>query len=61
MLGPLLSQVATMKSLQHIRTRRQLFRAMAVGGASTPLLALAIKSASAGGNNNNQGGNNNQG
>ena len=38
---------APMKNLQHIRTRRQLFRAMGVGAASIPLLALAAKSASA--------------
>ena len=36
-----------MKKLQHVRTRRQLFRAMSVGAASIPFLALAIKSASA--------------
>ena len=36
-----------MKSLRHVRTRRQLFRAMGVGAASIPLLALAAKSASA--------------
>jgi hypothetical protein len=36
-----------MKNLQHVRTRRQLFRAMGVGAASIPLLALAAKSASA--------------
>jgi hypothetical protein len=36
-----------MKTLQHIRTRRQLFRAMSVSAASIPLLALSIKSASA--------------
>ena len=36
-----------MKKLQYVRTRRQLFRAMSVGAASIPFLALAIKSASA--------------
>jgi hypothetical protein len=40
-----------MKSLQHIRTRRQLFRAMGIGAAGIPasisLLALSRKSASA--------------
>jgi hypothetical protein len=35
------------KNLQHIRTRRQLFRITAVGAASIPFLALARKSASA--------------
>jgi hypothetical protein len=49
-----------MKSLQHVRTRRQLFRVTAVTAASIPFLALARKSASAAQNNNNQG-NNNQG
>ena len=53
-----------MKRLQHVRTRRQLFRVTAVSAASIPFLALARKSASAQ-NNNNQGnnnqGNNNQG
>jgi Hint domain len=55
---------ATMKSLQNVRTRRQLFRVTAVSAASIPFLALARKSALAQ-NNNNQGnnnqGNNNQG
>ena len=37
-----------MKNLHHIRTRRQLFRVMAVSAASVPLLALARKSAFAG-------------
>jgi hypothetical protein len=50
---------ATMKSLQNVRTRRQLFRVTAVSAASIPFLALARKSALAQ-NNNNQG-NNNQG
>jgi hypothetical protein len=59
-----------MKSLQNVRTRRQLFRVTAVSAASIPFLALAKQSALAqnhGGNNqggNNQGGNqggNNQG
>jgi Hint domain len=36
-----------MKKLQHIRTRRQLFRLTAVGAASVPFLALARNSASA--------------
>ena len=36
-----------MKNLQHVRTRRQLFRVTAVSAASIPLLALSIKSASA--------------
>jgi hypothetical protein len=36
-----------MKKLQHIRTRRQLFRATAVGAASLPFLMLAKNSASA--------------
>jgi hypothetical protein len=36
-----------MKTLQLVRTRRQLFRATAVGAASIPFLALARKSASA--------------
>jgi Hint domain len=55
-----------MKSLQHVRTRRQLFRVTAVSAASIPFLALARKSASAqnnnnqGNNNNNQGNNNNR-
>jgi Hint domain len=55
-----------MKKLQHIRTRRQLFRLTAVSAASIPFLALARKSASAqngnnqGQNGNNQGQNNNQ-
>ena len=53
-----------MKRLQHVRTRRQLFRVTAVSAASIPFLALARKSALAQ-NNNNQGnnnqGNNNQG
>jgi hypothetical protein len=48
-----------MKSLQNVRTRRQLFRVTAVSAASIPFLALARKSALAQ-NNNNQG-NNNQG
>jgi hypothetical protein len=45
-----------MKKLQRVRTRRQLFRATAVGAASIPFLALARKSALA---QNNNGGNNN--
>ena len=48
-----------MKSLQHVRTRRQLLRVTTVSAASIPFLALARKSALAQ-NNNNQG-NNNQG
>ena len=36
-----------MKSLQHVRTRRQLLRVTTVGAASIPFLALARKSASA--------------
>jgi Hint domain len=36
-----------MKRLQHIRTRRQLFRVTAIGAASIPFLALARNSASA--------------
>jgi len=36
-----------MKTLQHVRTRRQLFRITAVSAASIPFLALTIKSASA--------------
>ena len=36
-----------MKNLQRVRTRRQLLRVTAVGAASIPFLALAIKSASA--------------
>src|SRR5436190_18976375 len=36
-----------MGKLQHIRTRRQLFRATAVGAASISFLALARKPASA--------------
>jgi hypothetical protein len=36
-----------MKKLQHVRTRRQLFRVTAVGAASIPFLALARHSASA--------------
>ena len=48
-----------MKRLQHVRTRRQLFRVTAVSAASIPFLALARKSASAQ-NNNNQGNNNNR-
>jgi hypothetical protein len=36
-----------MKNLQHIRTRRQLFRVMAIGTASIPLLALTRNTASA--------------
>jgi Hint domain len=43
-----------MKSLQHVRTRRQLFRVTAVSAASIPFLALTRKSASA---QNGQGGN----
>jgi hypothetical protein len=47
-----------MKTLQHVRTRRQLFRATAVGAASIPFLALAKKAASAqNGQGGNQGGN----
>jgi hypothetical protein len=53
-----------MKTLQHVRTRRQLLRVTTVSAASIPFLALARKSALAQ-NNNNQGnnnqGNNNQG
>src|SRR5262245_6090320 len=37
----------SMKNLQHIRTRRQLFRIMAASAASIPFLVLARKSASA--------------
>ena len=40
-----------MKSLQHVRTRRQLLRVTTVPAASLPFLALARKSASAQGNN----------
>ena len=36
-----------MKRLQHVRTRRQLFRTTAIGAASIPFLALARNSASA--------------
>jgi Hint domain len=36
-----------MKRLQHVRTRRQLFRVTAVGAASIPFLALGRNSASA--------------
>jgi hypothetical protein len=36
-----------MKKLQHVRTRRQLFRVTAVGAASIPFLALGRNSASA--------------
>jgi Hint domain-containing protein len=36
-----------MKKLQHVRTRRQVFRITAVGAASIPLLLLARNSASA--------------
>src|SRR6516225_9393541 len=36
-----------MKKLQHVRTRRQLFRVTAVGAASIPFLALTRNSASA--------------
>ena len=46
-----------MKRLQHVRTRRQLFRITAVSAASIPFLALARKSASAGQGGNGQGGN----
>src|SRR5262249_34162837 len=54
-----------MKKLQHVRTRRQLLRATAVGvlratavgAASIPFLALARKSASANQNGTNQNGN----
>jgi len=46
-----------MRSLQHVRTRRQLFRITAVSAASIPFLALARKSASAGQGGNGQGGN----
>jgi len=46
-----------MKKLQHVRTRRQLFRITAVSAASIPFLALARKSASAGQGGNGQGGN----
>jgi hypothetical protein len=37
-----------MKNLQHVRTRRQLFRLTAAGAASIPLLALSRKSALSG-------------
>jgi hypothetical protein len=49
------------KNLQHIRTRRQLFRITAVSAASIPFLALATKAASAqqGNQGGNQGGNGN--
>ena len=51
-----------MKTLQLVRTRRQLFRATAVGAASIPFLALAGKSASAQTNpNQGPGQNPNQG
>src|SRR5262249_43638161 len=43
--GPL--GLTHMKGLQHVRTRRQLFRITAVSAASIPFLALTIKSASA--------------
>src|SRR6516225_12361937 len=46
-----------MRTLQHVRTRRQLFRITAVSAASIPFLALARKSASAGQGGNGQGGN----
>jgi len=46
-----------MKRLQHVLTRRQLFRITAVSAASIPFLALARKSASAGQGGNGQGGN----
>ena len=36
-----------MKQLQHVRTRRQLFRLTAIGASSIPLLLLARNSASA--------------
>ena len=36
-----------MKRLQHVRTRRQLFRVTAIGAASIPLLALTRNTASA--------------
>jgi hypothetical protein len=42
-----------MKKLQRVRTRRQLLRVTAVGAASIPFLALAIKSASAQNQNQN--------
>src|SRR5262249_23445688 len=50
--------ITHMKSLQHVRTRRQLLRVVTLSAASIPFLASATKSASAQ-NNNNQGGNNN--
>jgi hypothetical protein len=52
-----------MKKLQHVRTRRQLFRVTAVGAASIPFLALARNFALAQNNNNgnNNNGNNNNG
>src|SRR6516225_7603126 len=46
-----------MRRLQHVRTRRQLFRITAVSAASIPFLALARKSASAGQGGSGQGGN----
>jgi hypothetical protein len=51
-----------MKSLQHVRTRRQLFRVTAVSAASIPFLALAANSASAANpNGTNQNGTNQNG
>lgn len=52
-----------MGKLQHVRTRRQLFRATAVGAASISFLALARNSASAQRNNGDNGnhGNGNNG
>jgi len=47
-----------MKSLQHVRTRRQLLRVTTISAASIPFLAVATKSALA--QNNNQGNNNNK-
>jgi Hint domain len=44
-----------MKSLQHVRTRRQLLKVTTVSAASIPFLALARKSASAQSNNNTPG------
>jgi Hint domain len=46
-----------MKNLHHVRTRRQLLRATAVGASSIPFLALARKSASAHDNDGNHHGN----
>src|SRR5262249_52628233 len=52
--------ITHMKSLQHVRTRRQLLRVATLSAASIPFLASARKSPSAqNNNNNNNGGNNN--